>query len=204
MRVPVGIRRFSRKRTQHRRLPFAASPNLRAAQITATTPFDEVAAFPYERWRELETYRPRILVGPARGLQRLAEQIELGAVDVRSVDHVVFVLTECGDRPISDVSRVLLWQTFAVPVYELLVGADGTLLACECELQEGWHAQPYASFSVRDNELVVHAFRQTALRTGLLGSIETAACPCGRSGVRLMNIEAPGSKEMPRELAATA
>jgi len=63
----------------------------------------------------------------------------------------------------------VLWQTFGVPVYELLVGAEGILLARECELQEGWHAQPYAIFSVTDNELLVKAFRQKALRTGLFG-----------------------------------
>ena len=125
MRVPVGIRRFSCKRTEHRRLPFPASPNLRVAHVTATTSFDDVEAFPRERWRELETYRPRILVGPVSDLQKLVERVELGRVDVRSVDHVVFVLTECGDRPISDPSRVVLWQTFGVPVIELLAGADG-------------------------------------------------------------------------------
>jgi hypothetical protein len=204
MRVPVGIRRFSCKRTEHRRLPFPASPNLRVAHVTATTSFDDVEAFSHERWGELGTYRPRILVGPASDLQRLAEQVELGTVDVRSVDHVVFVLTECGERPISDVSRVVLWQTFGVPVYELLVGADGILLACECQLQDGWHPQPYATFSISNNELIAHLFRHKALRTGLLGCIETAACPCGREGVRLMNVEAAGSKQIQRELAATA
>jgi hypothetical protein len=204
MRVPVGIRRFSRKRTEHRRLPFPASPNLRVAQITATTSFDDVEAFPPERWRELETYRPRILVGPVSDLQRLVERVELGRVDVRSVDHVVFVLTECGDKPISDPSRVVLWQTFGVPVIELLAGADGILLACECLAQDGLHPQPYATFSVSGNELVAHAFRQKGLRTGMLGYIETAACPCGRPGTRLMNVEPLGREDIQRELAATA
>jgi hypothetical protein len=144
------------------------------------------------------------LVGPTSGLQRLAERIKLGALDLRSVDHVVFVLTECGDKPLSDVSRVVLWQTFGVPVYELLIGAEGILLACECQAQEGWHAQPYATFSVNGNELVVHAFRQKPLYTGLLADIETAACPCGRPGVRLMNVAALGPKDIQREFAATA
>lgn len=204
MRVPVGIRRFGRKNTQHRRLPFPASPNLRAAQVTAATFFEGVEPFPCARWRELEAYRPQILVGPASELQKLAERVQLGAVDVRSVDRVVFVVTQCGDSPISDVSRVVLWQAFGVPVYELLVGADGMRLAGECQAQEGWHAEPYATFSVSDNELVVQTFRQNALRTGLLGYIETAACPCGGDGVRLMNVEALGSRGIQRELAATA
>jgi hypothetical protein len=204
MRVPVGIRRFKRKSTHHRRLPFPASPDVRAAQVTPTTFFEDVEAFSYERWTELERYRPRILVGPATDLRRLAEQVELGTVDIRSVDRAVFVLTACGGTPVSDVARVVLWQTFGVPVRELLIGAEDILLACECELQEGWHPQPYATFSIHQNELLVHAFRQQARRTGLLGNIESALCPCGRPGMRLTDIEALGPRELPQELAATA
>jgi hypothetical protein len=204
MRIPVSIRRFRRNSTEHRRLPFPASRHSRAAQITATSFFDHVETFPYERWRELEIYRPRVLVGPATDLQKLAELVEIGTLDVRSVDCAVFVLTECGGRPVSDVLRVVFWQAFGVPVYELLVDGEGILLARECELQEGWHPQPYATFSVSDNELIVHALRRKALRTGLVGNIETAACPCGRPGTRLLDIEALGSREAQRELAATA
>jgi hypothetical protein len=202
--MPVSIRRFSRRSTQHYRLPFPASPNLRAAQITAATSFEAVEPFPCERWGELETYRPRVLAGPAEELKRLAERVKLGTVDVKSVDRVVFVLTRCGDRPVSDTSRVVFWQAFGVPVYELLVGPQGMLLACECEAQEGWHAQPYANFSVSRGEVVIDALRQKRLRTGLLGYIETALCACGRPGIRVMHTETRGSNEIQPELAATA
>jgi hypothetical protein len=204
MRIPVGIRRFRRNSTEHRRLPFPASRNSRAVQVTGATFFDDVATFPCERWRELEIYRPRVLVGPATELQRLAELVEIGTVDMSSVDCAVFVLTACGGKPVSDVLRVVFWQAFGVPVYELLVDGEGILLARECELQEGWHPQPYATFSVTDNELIVQALRKKARRTGLAGNIETAACPCGRPGARLLDIEALASREAQRELAATA
>src|SRR6266513_3115197 len=102
MRVSTGIRRFSRKATQYHTLPFPASPNLRAAQVTAVTFFEMVDPFPDERWGELESYRPRVLVGPAWNLKQRAERVERGTVDVTSVDRVVFVLTQCGDRPVSD------------------------------------------------------------------------------------------------------
>jgi hypothetical protein len=204
MRVPASIRRFSRKSTQRHTLPFPASPSLRAAQVTAATFFDGVQPFPHERWAELETYRPSILVGPAEDLTRLVERVRRGTVDVKSVDRVVFVLTQCGDRPVSDGLRLVLWQTFGVPVYELLVSTGGMLLACECEAQEGWHAQPYASLFVSQGEVLVDALRQKRLRTGLLGYVETAVCSCGRSGMRVMHAEAQGSNEVRRELAATA
>ncbi len=131
MQVPAKIRRLGRQRTRLCELPFPASPELRVAQITATSPFDRVAAFPSDRWQELETYRPQVLVGPGPELQNLREQVELGLVDLKTLDHAVFVLIECGDKPLSDISRVLLWQTFGVPVYELFVGMGGVLLASE-------------------------------------------------------------------------
>jgi hypothetical protein len=203
MRVPTSIRRFSRTGSQHHTLPFPASSSLRAAQVTASTFFDGVKTFPDERWGEIETYRPSVLVGPAEDLKKLAEEVRRGTVDTTSVDRVVFVLTQCGDKPLYDTLRVVLWQTFGVPVYELLVGTGGVLLACECEAQEGWHAQPYASFSVSHGELLVDALRQKRLRTGMLGYIETAVCACGRPGMRVMHTEAQGSNEI-QELAATA
>jgi hypothetical protein len=204
MRVPTSIRRFSRKSTQHHTLPFPASPSLRAAQVTAASFFDGVKPFALEQWGELESYRPSILVGPANDLKRLAERVKLGTVDVRSVDRVVFVLTQCGDRPLSDTLRVVFWQAFGVPVYELLVDMAGMLLAGECEAQEGWHAQPYANFSVSHGEVFVDALHQKRLRTGLLGYVETGVCACGRPGMRVMHSEIQGSNEVLHELAATA
>lgn len=204
MRVPASIRRISRKNTQCYRLPFPASPTLRAAQISAATSFEGVEPFASGRWGELEIYRPSVLVGRSEDLTRLAEQVKLGAIDLKSVDRVVFVSTECGEKAVSDTLRVVLWQTFGVPVYELLVGPEGMLLAYECQAQEGWHAQPYANFSVSHGEVVIDALHQKRLRTGLLGYIETATCACGCPGMRVMHIQAHGSKEPRHELAATA
>lgn len=204
MQVPAKIRRLGRQRTPHCELPFPAAPDLRVAQITATSHFDRVSAFPPDRWQELETYRPQVLVGPAQQLQKFIEWVKLELVDLKSIDHAIFVLIECGDRPFSDMSRVVLWQTFGVPVYELFVGVGGVLLASECEAHEGWHVQPYARFSLSDEELVVNALNQKTQRTGLLGSIETTGCPCGRPGARVMGIESLRSKTAWYELAATA
>jgi hypothetical protein len=177
---------------------------LRVAQVTQTTPFDRVAAFGPDRWQELEAYRPQVLVGPAPELQKLVESVKLGVVDLKTLDRAIFVLTECGDKPLSDMSRVVLWQTFGVPVYELFVAMGGVLLASECEAHEGWHVQPYASFSLSNDELVVNAPSQETLRTGLLGSIDIAGCPCGRPGKRVMGVETLRSKTTRYELAATA
>lgn len=204
MQVPATIRRLGRQRKRPCELPFPVAPELRVAQITPTTPFDRVAAFGPDRWQELEAYRPQVLVGPVPELQKLVESVKLRVIDLKTLDHAILVLTQCGDKPLSDMSRVVLWQTFGVPVYEVFVAMGGVLLASECEAHEGWHVQPYAIFSLSDDELVVNAPSQKTIRTGLLGSIEIASCPCGRPGKRLMRVETLRSRTTQHELAATA
>jgi hypothetical protein len=204
MQVPAKLKRFTRQHTRHCELPFPASANLRIAQVTTSSPFEGVAAFSPERWHELETYRPQILVGPAAELQKLGEQVGSGTVNLRTVDHAVFVLTECGGRPLSETFRVVLWQTFGVPVYELFVGMRDVLLACECEAHEGWHVQSYPSFWLSHGELLIDALGQKAVHTGLMAYLESSGCPCGRPGPRLMGIEACGPGKAQHELAATA
>src|SRR5256885_5075651 len=154
MRVPVDIRRFSRPSVRRQQLPFPASPNLRVAQITAASLFDRVPAFSPERWQEFETYHPRVLVGPAADFRKLRDQVELGTVDVTSVDHAIFVLTSFGETPLSDISRVVFWQSFGVPVYELFMSPAGTLLASECQAHEGWHVETHVKFTASDGELM--------------------------------------------------
>ena len=126
MRVPVNIRRFGR-RSARPKLPFAVTPGLRVAQVTASNPFERVEAFPVERWHELDTYKPRLLIGSAADLHQLRERVKQNSLSLTSIDYAVFVLTVCGERPMSDVSRVALWQSFGVPVYELFVGKGGTV-----------------------------------------------------------------------------
>jgi hypothetical protein len=161
-----------------------------------------VEAFWPQRWDELEAFRPQVLVGPATELQRLAERVRLHTIDLKYLDRAIFVLTECGDKPLTDVLRVVLWQTFGVPIYELFMGA-GLLLASECELHEGWHIEPPAAFSIAGNELIIDIPGRHRLRTGLNGHLDYELCSCGREGTRVMNLKClpnPGSCR----LAATA
>lgn len=205
IRLPGSVRRFRTQSSGRRKLPFPVAPNVRIAQVTAAVAsFDFVEVFPRDRWDELQRYRPRVLVGAAADSQQLAELSRLGALDLSSVDHAIFVLTECGHKPATDVLRVLLWQAFGVPVYELLMGAAGSVLASECEAHEGWHVEAGAKFSSRGDELVLDAPGGNTLRTGLTGLVETEPCPCGRAGLRLMEMELLRASTVPHELAATA
>lgn len=198
--------RLGRQSVRAPRLPFPGAVKLRAAQIAPISSFDRVVAFAPERWQDLQSFRPQVLVGRQADLLRLAAAVELGTVDTSSVDHAVFVLTECGDQPISDVSRVVLWQTFGVPVYELLIGKRGALLASECEAHQGWHVEPNTKFFVSDGKLHAHAGSQHVEATGLPGYLETANCPCSRPSARVMLVSAQIASESQawEHLAATA
>jgi hypothetical protein len=192
--------------TQQKRilLPFPADPKVRIAQLTETPRFAGVETFVPERWLELETFRPRVVVGYAGDLQRLAERVDLGIVDLACVDHAVVVLTACGSKPLSDVVRVVLWQSFGVPLFELFMGPDKSLLAFECEAHEGWHLEPGVELRAFEDELILDSPGNYGLRTGLRGRVLKEACPCGRETPRLMDIMAVRPPPLLRALSASA
>jgi hypothetical protein len=203
MRIPVNIRRFRVQGLTRRRLPLPTATNLRIAHIGGATWFDGVRVFPSGAWKDIEAYRPRVMVGSASDLQEIAHLTRLGSVELSSVDHAVLVLTSLGDQPLTDVARVVLWQSFGVPVYELLISPRGSLLASECEAHDGLHVEPGAAFSQMGDELVLEASGRRRVRTGLSGRLESEVCACGREGIRLLDIE-PYSSRVLQQLAATA
>ncbi len=186
------------------KLPFPASPKLRVAQLSPGPRFDSVSPFTPERWLELEAYRPRVLVGEAAALERLLEQLQLGMLDLACVDRALIVLTRYGARPMSDISRVTLWQGFAVPIFELYLGPDNGLLAAECDAHEGWHLEPGIDCWYHNDELILDSPGNYGLRTGLSATLESAACPCGQTTPRLVNMEAIRYVACQRRLAASA
>ena len=202
--VSNNLRRFRSQQATGTKLPFPAPSNLRLAQLNPAPLFDSVEPFTPERWVELEAYRPRVLVGRATELHRLAEQVELGMIDLSCVDHAIIALTASGDNPVSDILRVILWQTFGVPVFELYIGLDQSLLASECEAHEGWHLEPDVHVSLLHDELILDSPGGRGQRTGLTGTLDLEPCPCGRSTPRVLNIESIARPESERQLAAIA
>ncbi len=196
--------RFTPSRFRQSKLPIIQTSKLRTAQLTAAASFEGAEAFPPERWRDLKTFAPNILIGPASALQRLMERMDLLTLELTSVDHAVFVLTEVGDKPVTDLTRVVLWQHFGVPVYELYLDSRGVLLASECEAQDGWHVESGARFFLRDRELMVQSAPGGPVRTGLTRFLESAPCACGRSGTRILDPELHAEEEALPFLAATA
>jgi hypothetical protein len=190
---------------QRRRLQRVPAPaKLRTAQITTGGRFDS-QYFPSERWHELEQYRPEMLVGSAADLRWLAEKARMAGMQLNSVNHAIFVLTALGDIPATDTLRVVLWQAFGVPVYELFVGADGTVLAGECEAHEGWHVESGCRFYfLRGEELVADSRHIKGIRTGLSGTLETQPCSCGRPSTRITDVKLRPAMRNRLLVAATA
>jgi|SRR5690349_11600239 len=202
-RFASNIKRFRPQNRSRRQLPLPPASNVRVAQVSAlATSFDSGESFYRNRWNELETFRPGVLVGSAADLRGLAELAQRHILDLTSVDHAIFVLTVCGEQPVNDVLRVVLWQAFGVPVYEHFV-AQGRLVASECQAFEGWHIEPCSAFSVIDGELILHTPEATSVPTGLTGRIDTEPCACGRASLRVRDIEALTPID-DRALAATA
>jgi hypothetical protein len=171
-------------------LPFPVHPLMRLAQLCDSAPtFGLLKPFRAASTIDLQGYRPNMISGASDQLQQLAEQVQLGTVDLCSVDHAIIALTRVGQAPISDVARVVLWQTFGVPVCEIFVGLDNGILGYECELHEGWHLTPNVSFTGLNGELMLDAPGVTGLHTALSGLLTRDQCPCGRPGRRLLNIQ---------------
>lgn len=192
------------RRGERNKSPFAISGNIRQAQLSGAPVFDGVRVFRANEWLELEAFRPQVLIGSAARLKQLSEEVRAGQIDFNSVDHAVFILTSCGEVPVDDVFRVLLWQSFGVPVYELLITEDGELLAADCEAQEGWHLQPGVEANLASRELHLRTPAGRLVHTGFSAEINTQICPCGRLTSRIVNAERLRRPAPLRRLAATA
>jgi hypothetical protein len=184
MNVRIGKR--NALATTSRKLPFPVPPNLKVAQIMAGKLFDGVKSFPPDHWGDLQRFKPRMLLGSASELLCLAEHMKRRGIEFPTVDRAVLVVTEIGERPADDVLRVVLWQAFAVPVYEIFVGPGNRLMGFECEAHDGWHMEPGVRFGLRNGELVIDGPGGRALATGLRTKITAAPCPCGRPEPRVI------------------
>jgi hypothetical protein len=105
-------------------------------------------------------------------------------------EYAALVVERPGDRPLSETERDQLWDAFQTPVYRLLLGNDGALLAYECEALRGMHATADALFEEHAGDIYVTSLSDlrrplVRLRTSLTGRLEQGLCACGRPGLRL-------------------
>ena len=185
-------------------LPFPVSSTLRLAQLSPGPKFLGVEPCVLKRWSDLHVLAPNIVVGSLNEMQRLADRAVGGSLDASSIDRALIILTRFGTKPLTDVARVGLWQSFGVPIFELFLGLDQSLLASECEAHEGWHAASGVGFvTLETGELMLEGAGNSGLRTGLRASLDSTACPCGLMSPRVLDIEEL-RRSSDRYLAASA
>jgi hypothetical protein len=202
-RLSLGLR-LRTPRAGRNKLPFEIPASVRLAQISGVSVIERAVTFRPDDWHNLEGFRPRILIGHAGPLKWLTKQVQTGTLNLDSVNHAILALTNCGEAPLSDTLRVLLWQSFGVPVYEVVIAGDGTLLATDCEAQDGWHLQPGVRARLIDSELHFEMPGVRPFCTGLSAAISSEACACGRSALRITGMERLRHPNPEQPLAATA
>jgi len=95
-----------------------------------------VRIFPNGWSAEVSAFAPAAVAAPRGRLLGLA------AADRPPVlTHSVIALESRGDPLLSAAERAWLWRAFGVPVFEQVIGPDGSLLAFECEAHEGLHIE---------------------------------------------------------------
>src|SRR4051794_25955722 len=108
MRFPKLQFRNGTKTPMSRVLPFPAAPQMRIALLSDLRCFDAVAIYPPSRWRQLAAFVPHVLAGKTGDLGAFAEMCLAGTCDANTIDTAVFALTEAGDEPLSDATRLIL------------------------------------------------------------------------------------------------
>jgi hypothetical protein len=126
----------------------------------------EVRHFAMDEIPWMRSWSPEALVLPLDLALSLSDQKRRGLFDLPSLDTAIVVLTSFDDSPLADHHRDMLWTAFGVPVFEQLLGCDGTVIASECEVHDGLH--------LRDNEPFF-----------LDGEVVTEQCACGLETPRL-------------------
>jgi hypothetical protein len=162
-------------------LPFPATRETRVAMLGERAQFDHVRSYSDDRWHEIPSFAPQILVGDVKRLIRISHHIFRGTITFSSLDRAVFALTHVGQVPIKDDQRERLWRAFHVPMYELYVDEEAGMLAGECEAYSGWHVRhPKLRFDLRTGAILFqkHGLAASPVPTGLTAEGLDGCCAC--------------------------
>lgn len=168
---------------------------LRPAQIGTFQTLPDVPWFANDAWHLIPVQAPDALTGTRGSLLRLCRYITAWRLDFTFIHRAVFVITQVGERPVSEQTRDELWSVFGVPVFELFVAGDGVILAYECEAHEGWHVNTRAAQFVKlrgEPHLVLRRLLPdggpSAVGVGFTGAVTRQPCACGLETERVVNL----------------
>ena len=139
--------------------------------------------------RELD---PELVAAPVDTLLNWAA--ERRAVPIAHRGIIAFTSLAVASMP--ETTREFLWRAFEVPVFEQWAGADGSVLAAECEAHEGLHVFDGTAVVEQEagNRVVVTSLvdrRHPTLRVTaeFTGRLVTEPCACGQPGPRLTGVK---------------
>jgi hypothetical protein len=199
MRFPKLRTWNSARPASEAKFPLTSVPTLRTALLGHPSCLTEVAPFEEDRWREIPSYAPQVLIGRPSDLVRVAEHIFRGVWDLSCVDSRVIALTLIGEAPLPDAQRDLIWRAFRVPVYEALADQEAGILASECEAFEGWHVvHPKLRFDLQSGRIVFqrNGFAGSAVPTGLTADGLDGMCACGEDAPLLRKVRLAQVKQV--------
>jgi len=169
-----------------------------AARIAVLKPGFEIPAgareFSAADTAGIRSYTPDAVVAPLNTALLLADQRLLGKFGLPSLRTAIAVVTRINDAPLASHHRDLLWRAFGVPIFEILLGWDGSVIARECELHDGLHIECDVVLPIiRGEELLLTHLNETEQpivlgRTGYSGAVFTSRCECGSEAARLLNL----------------
>ena len=128
----------------------------------------DIRAFALDDMPWMRAWQPEALVLPLDLALSLADQKHRGLFALPSLNTAIIVLTSFDDSPLAEHHRDLLWAAFGVPIFEQLLGSEGTVIARECEVHDGLHLQSDEPFY-------------------LSADVVTDPCACGLDTPRLRN-----------------
>jgi len=181
-------------------------PDVRAAVLTGNfRETESVRVFDPDHLPEIRRFDPGLIAAPSEILLQWAGA-EAAGVTIPSAHRAIVAFTGFEHGALPESTRDLLWETFEVPAFEQWRGADGSVLAWECEAHEGLHVveQNLVIEQSSNQRLILTSLtdrRRPVLRlvAGFTGTLLDEPCGCGRPGPRLC-----GVAEAPLELSASA
>jgi hypothetical protein len=143
-------------------------------------------------------FKPEAIAGPVAVLMRLAEAASQADPAIPAVTRAIVAFTGLEHGAMTEAERDTLWQAFEVPIFEQCLGADGSLLAWECEAHEGLHTveenvivEPGSGSGLIVTSLTDHRHPTIRLVTSLAAKLQTGVCECGQPGPRLLGLSTP-------------
>ena len=124
-------------------------------------------AFDSHDVQALGRYAPDAMALPLDAALSLADRKLRGLLELPSLKLAIVVFSSIGlQGALESHHRDLLWKAFGLPVFEQLRGADGRVIARECEVHDGLHLD-------------------ADVPAGMAAEIVTGQCDCGLETARL-------------------